>query len=295
MHWLIHACCLLLFFAHSATRAEVVLKQADDSMLKLEAPVQRIITLSPHLAELVYAAGAGDLLLATVEYSEFPEEAAKLPRIGDAFRIDVEGIVASRPDLVVAWESGNPKAAVTQLRTLGLAVWSVEIREPEQIAQTLRAIGLATGRKERSERLAGQLDRRLDQLGQHYANVRPLDYFYQVAERPLFTINGDHLISKGLALCGGHNIFREETGLAFQVAREAVITANPDAMFAPYAEGMEDPFKPWLDWPGLKSVRAEAMFRLPADAISRATPRWLDSLELACTLLHGLREQITNE
>lgn len=267
------------------------LDQADGSTLLLENPVQSIVTLSPHLAELVFAAGAGSLLLATVEYSEYPQAAASLPRIGDAFRVDVEGIMARRPDLVIAWQSGNPEAALAQLRNLGLPVWSVEIREPEQIAEVLRAIGRATGHEQAADTIAGQLDRRLEQLDRRYHGVQPLDYFYQVAVRPLFTVNGDHLISKGLARCGGHNIFHGEPGLAFQVAREAVITTNPDVMFAPYAEGMEDPFQPWLDWPGLKAVNQGALYRLPADAISRATPRWLDSLELACNLLHGLREQ----
>ena len=281
----------LLVALPAVTQAAIELTQPDGATLTLEAPAQRLITLSPHLAELVYAAGAGELLLATVEYSDFPDAAKRLPRVGDAFRLDVEAIVAYRPDLVIAWGSGNPDAALTQLEGLGLNVWAVEIRSPGEIAGTLRRIGAAAATNEPAERAARDLEQRLAALERHYAGATQLDYFYQVDRRPLFTINGQHLISQGLALCGGRNIFTDQPGLAFQVAHEAVITANPAALIAPFTEGRGDPLADWRQWPSMRAVRDEALFLLPADTISRATPRWFDSLELACTLLHGLRER----
>jgi iron complex transport system substrate-binding protein len=267
-----------------------MLDQADGSTLTLAGPVTRVVTLSPHLTELVFAAGAGDQVIATVEYSEYPEAAAAIPRVGDAFRLDLERIVALRADLVIAWDSGNPRAAIDQLRTLGIPVWSVEILEPGEIADTLEAIGSATGRSEISNSEGGKIRERLLDLSRQYAGVDILDYFYQVGVKPLFTINGNHLISKGLSLCGGHNVFDDEPGLAFQVGHEAVIVANPDTLFAPYLEGMPDPLAAWREWPAMRAVRQGALYLLPADSISRATPRFLDSLELACKLMHGLRE-----
>lgn len=273
----------------TAGAGPVELRQASGELLALEQTAGRIVTLSPHLAELVYAAGAGSTLLATVEYSEFPHEATALPRIGDAFRLDIERIVALHPDLVIAWDSGNPRAAQEQLRELGLAVWSVEIREPAEIAATLQDIGRAADTSAIAEQAAATLRERLRQLHERYREVAPLDYFYQVDARPLYTINGEHLISKGLSLCGGRNIFGDQPGLAFQVAHESVITADPDVLFAPHPAGLADPLAAWRKWPNLRAVQSDALFLLPADEISRATPRWLDSLELACTLLHGLR------
>jgi iron complex transport system substrate-binding protein len=284
--------CLLGLFACCpfTAAAEIRLEQADGSTLALAAPATRVVTLSPHLTELVFAAGAGDRLIATVEYSEHPEAAADIPRIGDAFRLDIERIITLHPDLIIAWDSGNPRAALDQLRSLGVPVWSVEIREPGEIADTLEAIGTATGRPERAYSEGKKIRGQLTSLTRQYAGVDVLDYFYQVGVKPLFTINGDHLISKGLKLCGGHNVFDTEPGLAFQVGYESVIVANPDALFAPYLEDMPDPLAAWRDWPAMRAVRREALFLLPADPISRATPRFLDSLELACKLLHSLRE-----
>jgi len=269
--------------------ADILLPAADGVDLHLDKPAERVITLSPNLAELVFAAGAGTRLVATVEYSDFPAGAAGLPRVGDAFRLDIEGILALRPDLDIAWHSGTPGAAVEQLRQLGVPIWPVEIREPEGIALTLENIGRATGSVNTAEMAAGAFRARLQRLEQAYENAEALDYFYQVDARPLFTINGEHLISRGLALCGGRNIFDGEPALAFQVSQESVIAADPDVLFAPSLLENEDPLLAWRGWATLKAVRNNRLFLLHADHISRATPRWLDSIETACSLLESVR------
>jgi len=219
--------------------AGVSLTQADGSTLELGTPAKRLVTLSPHLAELVYAAGAGRHLIATVEYSEYPAAAAEVPRIGDAFRIDVERVLSLRPDLVIAWDSGNPRQATDQLQALGIPVWRVEIREPAEIADVIEAIGLVSENQEAASTPAANFRRRLATLSDRYGAGRTLDFFYQVDVRPLFTINGRHLISKGLSLCGAHNIFHDQPGLAFNIAHESVIVADPDALFAPFLDNKE--------------------------------------------------------
>ena len=287
----LHYLVLLLTWAPLTWAADIPLPQADGSELRLPEPARRVVTLAPHLAEGVYAAGAGRQLVATVAFSEYPAAAAELPRIGDAFRLDIERITAFHPDLVIAWDSGNPRPAIEQLRLLGLAVWTVELREPVAIAGFIEAVGLATGHRAEATVEAERLRSRLADLERRHAGAGPITYFYQVDAKPLFTINGQHLISRGLALCGGANIFAAEPGLAFQVARESVIVANPDAMLAPRLPDARDPLAMWREWPGLAAVRGQALFLLPADEISRATPRFLDSLDTACKLLQGLRGQ----
>ena len=275
--------------------AGISLPQADGSSLELNAPAERLLTLSPHLAELVFAAGAGENLVATVEYSEYPEAAASVPRIGDAFRIDVERVLALSPDLVIAWDSGNPRQAISQIVSLGIPVWSVEIREPGEIAEIIRAIGDASGQTQTASIAAANFQLRLNKLSSRHVSHQTLDYFYQVDENPLYTINGEHLISKGLSLCGGHNIFHDLPGLAFQVTHESVIVADPVAMFAPVQDNEPNPLAAWLEWPGMQAVSGNALFMLPADKISRATPRLLDALEIACSLLDGLRKEKNND
>lgn len=286
---------LLCSLFTGSVSAEVLLPQANGSTLVLKQPVQEIVTLSPHLAELVFAAGAGSQLVGTVEYSDFPEEVTGVPRVGDAFRIDLERIVALDPGLVIAWDSGNPRQATEQLQSLGIPVWSLEIREPEEIASTLISIGEASGRIETAQAAALEFSQRLESLTTRYAARPELQYFYQVAERPLFTINGDHLIARGLRLCGGRNIFTGEPGLAFQVSYESVIVANPDILFAPNQASAENPLQTWQEWPAMKAVQNGALFLLPADEISRATPRWLDAIEIACRLIDDLPQRSNHE
>jgi iron complex transport system substrate-binding protein len=268
--------------------ADVSLPQADGTTLTLQSPAARVITLAPNLTELMFAAGAGERLVATVEFSDFPEPAARLPRIGDAFRFDLERILSLDPDLVIAWQSGNPPAALLRLESLGLRVWRTEIRRPGDIAALLesmaRAMGLTGGVP-----AADAVRKKLARLAASNAGKPAVSYFYQVSPRPLFTLNGEHLVSRGLELCGAVNVFADEPVLAPQVTREAVLVADPDVLIAPVTPDGADPLAAWRSWPRLTAVVNDAFILLPADEISRATPRMLDSLETACGLLDETR------
>jgi iron complex transport system substrate-binding protein len=265
--------------------ADIELAQADGTVLMLPQAAQSIITLAPNLAELVYAAGSGDRLIATVEYSDYPEAAALLPRVGDAFRLDLEQILTLKPDLVIAWSSGNPQAALTRLESLGFATWSIEILEPADIAVVLEQIGEATGNPGPAQAAAAQTRSKLTELRQQFADATPVSYFYQVASSPLYTINGQHVVSRGFALCGGINIFQDATMLAPQVSYESVIAADPQVLLASASSEEENSLDRWLEWPRMQAVHNGAVYTLPADEISRATPRTLDALAEGCRLL----------
>lgn len=284
----------ILFFAASAS-AEVVVHHSDGSELSLSSVPQRIITLAPNLAEMLFEAGAGDLLVATVEYSNFPAPAAALPRIGDAFRFDLESLLAFQPDLVIGWASGNPSAALDRIESLGVTVWRVEMRSPTEIVTLLEDLVRLSNSSQAGLEAVSRAQKKLDRLSEAYRGRSPIRYFYQVAERPLFTLNGEHIVSQGLSLCGGYNVFADEPVIAPQVSIEAVLVADPDVFIAPTLDGQPDPLAQWRSWPRLKAVRNEALIYLPADQISQATSRMLDSLALACKLLDQFRDQSKEE
>jgi len=265
----------------------IELTQADGSSLVLEQAAKTIVTLSPHLAELVFAAGAGDQLLATVEYSNYPAGAASLPRVGDAFRLDLEQIVNLQPDLVIAWQSGNSALAIGRLQDLGLPTWIIEIKQPGEIANILEQMGKASGQTGTANTAADQVRQRLHEISEEGAGKSRVHYFYQVSARPLFTLNGQHLVSQSLALCGGENVFADESVIAPQISQESVIVRNPEVMFAAVVEGQPDPLADWQGWPNLQAVKHGRLYLLPADEISRATPRMLDAVATACKLLHA--------
>ena len=275
--------------------ADISLRQANGESLALPVAAKRIITLAPNLAELVFAAGAGNRLLAVVEYSDFPAAVSQIPRIGNAFRIDLERIVELRPDLVIAWKSGNPQAALKKLEQLGITVWQMEITRPEEIADAVENISIAAGTNNHGQALAQQMRSRLAALVQQNAEKTPVEFFYQIAARPLYTVNGQHIISRSMEICGGRNVFANLQSLAPQVSRESVIQTNPQAMIAPEIPGEPPALQDWNEWPRLQAVQNKAMLYLPADDISRAAPRLLDSIELACKLLDEVRSTTTRE
>jgi iron complex transport system substrate-binding protein len=270
--------------------ATIDLPQANGETLSLSVPATRIITLAPNLAELVFAAGAGDHLQAVVEYSDFPAAVLQIPRIGDAFRIDLERIIELQPDLVIAWKTGNPQAALQKLEKLGINVWQMEITRPEEIADAVEIISLAAGTQAHGQAVAQQLRNKLSALSKENAGKTPVVFFYQIAPRPLYTVNGRHIISRSMEICGGQNVFADLQALAPQVSRESVILANPQVMIAPEITGEPPALHVWEDWPHLQAVQNRTMLYLPADDISRAAPRLLDGIELACRLLDEVRE-----
>jgi len=272
--------------------ADITLPQANGETLSLAAPAKRIITLAPNLAELVFAAGAGEHLKAVVEYSNFPAQAGQIPRVGDAFRVDLERIIEFEPDLVIAWRSGNPQTALQKLQQLGITVWQVETTRPEEIAVIVENISVAAGTQDRGLPVARHLHDRLEQLKQDNAGKATVDYFYQISARPLYTISGEHIISRSLEICGGHNVFSDLPALAPQISREAVVLADPQAMIAPQVDGAPPELTVWQDWPYLQAVQNKTMLYLPADEINQATPRLLDSIDLACKLLDDVRKPV---
>jgi iron complex transport system substrate-binding protein len=269
--------------------ADIELQQADGSVLVLRRPAKTLITLAPHLTELAFDAGAGRQVIATVEFSEYPREAASIPRVGDAFRLDLERILELKPNLVVAWHSGNPPAAIAHLQSLGIPTWTIEIRRPEDIATALEGFGVASGNPAAAQVAAAHTRNRLESLRALYAGLPAVTYFYQVAAHPLYTVTGEHLISRSLALCNARNVFQDTPGLAPQVSHEAVIAANPQALLAPAGPEAPDPLSIWRKWGGMQAVSSDALFLLPADEISRATPRMLDAVAEGCERLNELR------
>lgn len=271
--------------------ADIELRQPAGKALVLEEPARRIISLAPHLVELSFEAGAGDLLLATVAYSDYPAAARDLPRIGDAFRFDLERILSLKPDLILAWDSGNPSTALAALEQLGLPVWHININTLQDIARAIEDLGRATDRAESAGAAANQLRADINRLTERYAGSAGVKYFYQVSARPLYTVNGEHLISQALALCGGHNVFAGVASLAPQISPEAVLQANPQVLLAGSSPGSEEhALDHWREWPRLEAVKNRHLYYLNADTMNRASVRMLQSVERACQLFEQVRK-----
>jgi len=284
--------CLLAagLFVTLPLRAAVELRDDSGAILRLAQPARRIVSLAPHVTELLYAAGAGDRLVAAVQYSDYPEPAKRLPRVGGYSAPDLEAIVALKPDVVVAWKSGNRVEQLDRLRALGIPVYLTEPRRLEDVATSLRALGRLAGSEAAAEASAGAFTARRERLAARYSQRPPVRMFYQIWDRPLMTVNGQHLISDALRLCGGENVFADLPQLAPTINVEAVLAANPEAVLA---SGMGEARPDWLDawrhWPTLTAAARGNLFFVPPDLIQRHTPRILDGAEQLCGFLEDAR------
>ena len=258
--------------------------------LRLAGPAQRIVSLAPHVTELLFSAGAGGRIVGVVDYSDYPPAARALPRVGSYNAVDMERILALRPDLVIAWASGNPPALIEQLRSLGLTVFLSEPRSLEGVASNLERLGRLAGTQLTAQPAADGFRQRLADLRARYAGRTPVSVFYQVWHRPLTTINGKQLISKVIRLCGGRNVFADLPALAPKLDIEAVLMADPQAIIAGVSKPGDSVWQQdWLRWTQLRAVKNHHLISIPADFLQRHTLRILDGAEQLCEGLDEVR------
>ena len=281
---------LLLFWPLSPVSAEITVVDDTGQPVTLSQPARRIISLAPNITELVFAAGAGDRLVGVSEYSDYPDAARSIQRIAGGTGIDLEAVVALAPDLVIAWQSGNPSRPVTRLRELGLTVFISEPRNLPDITGSLRRFGRLAGTATVATRRISDFEQRYQQLTRRYSGLEPVSVFYQVWDRPLMTVNGQHLISDVIRLCGGHNVFAELPALAPQISTEAVLAANPEVIVAGSgSEPAEVVLARWQRWPGLAAAADGHLFVIDRDLMVRHTPRIMQGAEQLCSLLDEVR------
>ena len=281
---------VLLLLCSLPLRAETSVLDDENHRVTLPRPAARIVTLAPHATELMFGAGAGGRIVGADEYSDYPAIAKTIPRIGRAGALDIERIAALKPDLVIAWGSGNVTGQIAALRRLGLTVFISEPHTVADVASTLRRFGALAGTEKYAEVAAAEFEAKFADLRKRYASRPTVSVFYQIWDRPLMTINGQHLISAVIETCGGRNVFAALPQLAPVVDLEAVLRADPQAIVG---SGAESSRPGWLDdwkrWPRLTAVRDNNLFDVPPDLIQRHTVRLVDGAARLCEALETAR------
>lgn len=282
----------VLLAAVPAAASAVALTVTDDtgSTVQLQQAARRIVSLSPHTTELLFAAGAGNAVVGVSNFSDYPPAARQIPSIGRINAVDIEKILTLKPDLVVAWHSGNAAAQLQRLRSFGIAVFESQPADYATIASSLERLALLTGTNAVGARAAADFRNRWQALAQRYRERTPVSVFYQVWGQPLMTLNGKHMASAVLRTCGGRNIFADLPQLAPSVSVEAVISADPDAILTP-DDAKDQPLEQWRRFDRLKAVRGNHLFTVTADWLNRPGPRILDATAQVCSLLDEVRNK----
>ncbi len=269
-----------------------VLDDAKHSVV-LNQAAHRIISLAPHITELVFAAGAGQRLVGVSEYSDFPPEAKKIASVGNVFALDLERILALKPDLIIIWGTGNAKTLVKTLRDNQLTVYESEPHDFEEIASSIERIAILSGTEIEGKKAAQAFRQRLQNLKGRVSDQekqKPITVFHEMIKSPLMTINQHHFISKMISLCGGRNVFAELKDLSATITSEAVLIANPEFIFASGTD-TQALAKEWSRFPSLTAVKKNNFYTVNGDWLHRAGPRVLDATATLCTQIKTARQK----
>jgi iron complex transport system substrate-binding protein len=286
------AACAIFYWSTSAFGQKISLLDDAGTRIELARPAQRIITLAPNLAELVYAAGAGDQMVAATRYSDYPLAVKKLPLVGDAFALNLERIAALKPEVVLVWLSGTPERQRSALKALakrrGFAVFESEIRTVADIGSTLVRIGQLAGSPNVANAQAAAVDAQWQSLSAQYAQAAPVSVFYQVWDAPLMTFNGQHIVSQAIRMCGGVQGFDSATALTPTVSRESVVAFDPQAILGGGESGTA--LKAWQKLPQMRAVKNQQLHTVDAALLTRMGPRFVQAAAQLCQTIALARQ-----
>jgi iron complex transport system substrate-binding protein len=272
----------------AVAHAAVAVVDDEGRRVELAQPARRVVSLAPHLTEQLFAIGAGDLIVGTTDFADYPEAAKAVPRVARAHSVDLERVGAARPDLVAIWGSGFPPATIDAVRRLGVPVFVSEPARLADIATSMERLGTLTGRP--AAPAVAAFSARLAALAERYRGRRPVRVFYQVWSEPLMTLGGRHVVSEAIALCGGRNVFADLTPIAPRVSTEAVLAADPEVIVT--AEPGARPsgaLAMWQPFERIAAVRRQHLVTLDADRMNRHGPRIVDEIDTLCRAIDRAR------
>ena len=270
--------------------AEMRVQDDNGNTVTLKTSAQRIISLAPHITETLFAAGAGGKIVGAVAYSDYPEAAKNIPRVGGYPSLDLEKIIALKPDLVIAWSSGNNIKQVERLSAFGLKVFMSEPRHPQDIANTIKRFGILAGTDKIATKSAEEFLQHYQSLKKHFSSKEKVKVFYQIWNTPLMTVSGQHLISNIINLCGGINVFSDLNALTPKISIEAVIASGAEVIVAG-GMGKKRPewVAQWKPWPQLPAVKKQQIYFINPDILQRVGPRILQGADQLCNILDKAR------
>ena len=276
--------------------AAITVRDDDGNTVTVERPARRIIAMAPHVTELLFAAGGGERIVGAVSYSDFPEAARRIPNIGDNRQVDMERVIAMKPDLIVVWLHGSSERQIDMLRKLGIPMFHSEPHKLEDIADSVLRLGQLMGTESVAQPAAAALTQTLSALRARYAKRPTVRLFYQVWDKPLYTLNGAHIVSDAIRLCGGENIFATMKVTAPVVSVEGVLQADPEAIFGGSERAARDGgINLWRAYATMHAVRGANLFTLDGNLLNRAGPRMIAGTTALCEKIDIARQHRKNQ
>lgn len=259
--------------------------------VKVQAePAQRIIALSPHLVEQLYSIGVGNRIVGTTDHADYPDAAKNIPRVGNYAQLQVEKILALKPDLILAWTDGNPPADLNKLRQFGLNVVDSNPLQLTDIARELRVLGQLTGAVDQAEQQALLMEKGLAELRQSYSSKEKVVVFYELWQQPLSTVAQKAWPQQQLELCGATNPFAGAVGDYPQVSLEHVVASMPQLIIQPVSVNEPRALLDWSRWSAIPAVKYQQFSQPDSDLVHRTTSRMLQGVRQLCADIDKTRQ-----
>ena len=252
-----------------------------------------IIALAPHIVEMLYDIGAGEQIIGTTEHSDYPEQAKKIPRIGNYVRLQLERVIELQPDLIIAWKSGNPSDDLDRLTTLGFNVVYSQPHTFEDIAREIEHFAKLTGHTKQGKHLSEKFIADLNNIKAKYRAKSEIKVFYELWSRPLTTIAKGSWPQQHLNICGATNPFEQVSTPYPQVNIERVLQEPIALIIQPLSVNQKDRegFN-WQDWSIIPAVKNNHIIKPDADALHRMTLRSLGELKKLCDDIDKIRQSL---
>ncbi|HEM8292023.1 MULTISPECIES: vitamin B12 ABC transporter substrate-binding protein BtuF [Providencia] len=256
------------------------------SFSALSEPKQRVVSLSPANTELAYAAGLGDNLIAVSAYSDYPEQAKKLEQVSDWQGVNVERIIALKPDLILAWRGGNPQRPLDQLASFGIPIIYFDPQTIDGVIDAVNELSQYSPKPELAQQNISAMRAKLTPYrNQKKSDLKTKKIFIQLGTQPLFSTGKHTLQNDVVTFCGGENIFANSAVQWPQISREQVLTRNPDVIVMTGSIEQEKVVRNF--WQSQLDV---PIIRLNEDWFHRAGPRIIDATEQLCEQLNALSD-----
>jgi iron complex transport system substrate-binding protein len=287
-----HIIAALLALALGSAQAAVTVVDDAGRRVTVPQPARRVISMAPHATELLFAAGAGKQVVGAMNYSDYPEAAKKIPLVGSNSVIDMERVLALKPDLVVVWHTGNTARQIAQIESLGVPVFHSEPRKLGQVADNIERLGALLGTQATASGAAAALRSRIAGLKARYGKRTPVTVFYQIWDQPLYTLNDAQIASDAIRLCGGRNVFGALKVVAPEVSLEAVLAADPEAIMAGKRYDPANPgLKLWEPYQSMTAVKRGNLLTVNGELLTRPGPRVVEGAEQLCQAFEAVRQR----
>jgi vitamin B12 transport system substrate-binding protein len=259
---------------------------SNDSLQK-----QRIIALAPHIVESLYAIGAGEQIIGTTAHADYPKAAEDILRVGNYARLQIEKIIQLKPDVIIAWKTGNPSDDLARLEKYDLKVIYSDPQTLEDVGKELMMLGKITGRETTANSVAKDYLTKLQEIRHTYAGQQKVSVFYELWSRPLRTVANKAWPQQQIALCGASNPFADAKDDYPSIGLEQVLVTLPQVVVQPSQHSADSPDGlNWPQWQHIPAVKNNFIFHPNADKVHRMTTRMLDEVVILCAQIDTARQ-----